>query len=424
MNFYTWGDAQCCLPRGATSATLAGPIDPRLMKGDLLLLEEVRAPSTGIEADANPAHRHVVRLTQVLEDQDPLNQQEVVEIAWSAEDALPFPLCISAIGRPPECALMKGLSVARGNILLVDHGRTVTEELEPAVPGGRKIERCDDCCDQMPSQRPVRYRPRLAHAPLVHRQPPTRPYYPPAPAGLPAARMLEQDVHLCLPAIISLKDNQGQSWEARADLFSSQDTDAHFVVEMDDDGRAVLRFGDDTLGKRPTPESCFTAVYRAGGGPIGNVGAGAIRYLLFRSNFDMPNTGLHPRSPLPAQGGSVPETLTEARRMAPDAFRSILRRAIIPEDYAAIVMRDFAGQVQRAAAALRWNGSWYHVLVAVDALGGTDPDPKLLAAIQAHLRRFRRINHAVTVHPASYVPLEIDLSICVERTALRGVHAA
>ena len=41
------------------------------------------------------------------------------------EDALPFPFCISAIGSAPGCAYVSTMSrVARGNVILVDHGRT------------------------------------------------------------------------------------------------------------------------------------------------------------------------------------------------------------------------------------------------------------------------------------------------------------
>ena len=95
IHFYTWGGEECCLPRGATRATLEDawadinapgpataadqkaeqqtkipPIDtsqwPRkldLNVGDVLIFEEVIGPKTGIPADADPAHRHAVRLT-------------------------------------------------------------------------------------------------------------------------------------------------------------------------------------------------------------------------------------------------------------------------------------------------------------------------------------------------------------------------
>jgi predicted phage baseplate assembly protein len=94
ISFYTWSDARCCLPRGATRATLAGSL-PDLKVGDPLLFEEVLGPQTGNPGDANRAHRHVVRLTSVLSGTDPLNNDPITEIAWAPEDALPFALCIS-----------------------------------------------------------------------------------------------------------------------------------------------------------------------------------------------------------------------------------------------------------------------------------------------------------------------------------------
>jgi len=68
--FYTWGAKDCCLAKGSTQATLDGAF-PNLKAGDVLLLAEKRGPRTGIEADADPAHRHAVRLTKVSESNDP-----------------------------------------------------------------------------------------------------------------------------------------------------------------------------------------------------------------------------------------------------------------------------------------------------------------------------------------------------------------
>ena len=43
-----------------------------LRRGDLLLFEEVRGPDTGLPGDADPTHRHVVRVTGVRLAEDPL----------------------------------------------------------------------------------------------------------------------------------------------------------------------------------------------------------------------------------------------------------------------------------------------------------------------------------------------------------------
>ena len=64
LQFYTWSDRRCCLPKGATRATLAGH-HPHLTTGTLLLFEEVIGAETGNPADADPARRHVVRLRTV-----------------------------------------------------------------------------------------------------------------------------------------------------------------------------------------------------------------------------------------------------------------------------------------------------------------------------------------------------------------------
>ena len=107
-----------------------------LKAGDVLLFEEVIGPDTGLAADADPAQRCLARLTSVItEDKngdpliDPLHGTPIAEIAWGVEDALPFPLCISArIETETGPQLMTDLSVARGNIALADHGLSLSGE--------------------------------------------------------------------------------------------------------------------------------------------------------------------------------------------------------------------------------------------------------------------------------------------------------
>ncbi len=82
-----------------------------------------------------PRHRHVVRLTAVRKFSpddptapltDPLTGTAITEIAWAAEDALPFPLCISAVTDERRMArsILDNVSLARGNMVLADHGLT------------------------------------------------------------------------------------------------------------------------------------------------------------------------------------------------------------------------------------------------------------------------------------------------------------
>ena len=138
---YTWNDDQCCLPRGATRATLADtkPRSISLAAGDVIVFEEVRDPETGLlKADPDPSRAHAVRLTVATKAVDPVpaTPVNVVEIEWADEDALPFPLCVSALvgppGQPPQ--LETAISVARGNVVLADHGLAVAREPDDAEP--------------------------------------------------------------------------------------------------------------------------------------------------------------------------------------------------------------------------------------------------------------------------------------------------
>lgn len=465
---YTWGDLECCLPRGATSATLVdGPVQPpgpdpdpdddedgcddtepyqkdpgdekpprqeyppdkdpepervlRLAVGDLLLFEEIIGPGTGDLDDADPAHRHVVRLTRVEPTVDALYGQPLLEVGWGAEDALPFPLCVSVLGPAPECAVIEDVSVARGNVLLADHGRGLDE---PEDLGCVPVETEETVCERegRPSdviRHPGCFRPVLAESPLTFSQP--------LPPTGPAARLLDQDPRLALPWVrLSSQpgcdgpspENGGpqREWTPRRDLLASGADDDHFVVEMDDRRRAHLRFGDGELGSRPQAELAFGARYRTGNGPVGNVGADTLTLAV--TDELVSGVTLAPRNPLPARGGTAPEPLVDVKLFAPHAFRQTLERAITADDYAALAGQHPA--VQRAAAELRWNGSWYEARVAVDPLGRTGADAALLAEIDAHLRRFRRIGHDLAVLPAHYVPLDVALCVCVERGFLRA----
>ena len=70
-----------------------------------------------------------VLLTRIAHVQDPLYpDRSLTEITWAEEDALPFPLCLSVMGPPPACEILENISVARGNLILVDHGRRVDED--------------------------------------------------------------------------------------------------------------------------------------------------------------------------------------------------------------------------------------------------------------------------------------------------------
>jgi hypothetical protein len=384
IDFYTWSDEACCLPKGATRATLVNrDLGVQLKKGDLLAFVEVRGPS-GLEVDADPAHRHVVRLIDVQPDTDPIGATptDVLDIEWAPQDALPFALCVSATG------VSDPISVAEANIVFADHGRTVEEDL-PEPPSA-----------------PKRFRPRLSAGPLTFqgRVLTASNALVLVDPATPAASAFSWDPKDVRPAIVLTSG--GELWLPQRDLLESAPTAQEFVVETEENGSAVLRFGDGTLGKRP--DAALLARYRVGNGLAGNIGADAIAHVV----TDVVNEAqvLDVSNPLPARGGAEPEPLEEIRLNAPQAFRT-QERAVTEADYAEVALRH--PEVQRAVATRRFTGSWYTMFVTVDRLGGLPVDAAFEQEFSAFLDRFRLAGYDLEVDGAVFVPLEMLLTVCV-----------
>lgn len=413
IDFYEWGDAACCLPKGATRATLAGNF-PDLAVGDVLIFEERIGPRTGQAADANPKLRHAIRLCALESGlTDDLTGAEITEIRWAEEDALPFPFCVSStlddsVGGGP----VNRVSHALGNIVLADHGRSISGEELPPVPVShlRLVpEATDDSCERAdPVPLPVRYRPHLALGPVTQ----VSPDYD--PGGSPSAfAAMDQRLDNRRPAAHLDDDlNPSERWLARRDLLQSFPGDRHFVVETERDSRARLRFGDDLNGRRPNSRTGFTASYRVGNGASGNIGADAVRHMVTDQGGI-----LALRNPLPATGGVDPESMEEVRQSAPYAYRR-QERAVTAEDYADVARRH--PDVQRAAATFRWNGHGHTVFVTVDRFGGRPVTPEFETELRLFLDRFRMAGYDLEIDSPRFVALELGLFVCASPDHFRS----
>jgi hypothetical protein len=440
LSVHTWGNKRCCLPIGTTSAhvfaidaTGTHAIRPPLEVGDLLLLEEVRGPDTGAEADADPTHRQVVRITRVVPDpslsttgsasdqmHDPLylaaltggelapvtvpvpvnDTLPLVEVTWRAEDALSFPLCLSAAF--DDGTAIERISVARGNLIVADHGRSITEDhgFDPPFGGDRA-------------------RIRLDRSPLTM----TRPT--PGEDG---------DVRETVPVIgldvTRVGGGPPTPWQVAPDLLVFRGTDPRFVADVDAAGRPTLRFGDGDYGQRLSDVTSITATYRIGNGRPGNIGADGLAHIVRPDTLPptWPLEVLTVRNPLPARGGIDAETIEEVRQYAPAAFRAIQYRAVTEDDYrrAALTAAGVAG----AVASFRWTGSWYTVFVGIDpadpdqvltdARGHTRLAPAFRQRVTDVLDRYRLAGYDLEVRSARYVPLDITIDLCVKPGFFRG----
>ncbi len=460
LRVHTFGDADCCLARGTRQAFLYG-IDgdqlyrPAFSAGDYLLLEELRSPVTGAVADADPTQRAVVRLEAVEDAEDPVFTDQLTggvlsprhapgaedplplqRVTWRVEDALDRSFCLSS--ESPLAGNISPVSIMRGNVAPADHGRMLRRDGLQITAGTGRWPLAELALSE----------------PGLTRQ-----------AGVPDPRLsadgrpasdrhdLAAGPREAVPAVHLRSVQSGGArrfWTAVPHLGDSGAYDRHFVAETDNDGLTALRFGDDAHGRAPRNVEEVTAFYRVGSGRRGNLSAGALVHavapdLSFWADPGAPvgPLSLDPgdpdadvafaeiarvRQPLPAEGGTDPETIAAVRALAAEEIKAIQFRAVTPEDWQVMALRD--PSVAAAKARFRWVGSWHCVFVALHPRdpanlvrlpgGGVRLGDDYAATMRAYLRRFKLAGSDLALRAAQYVPLEIDIRLCIAPGHYRG----
>lgn len=416
MALYNWSSTDCCLPVGATRATLAGAF-PDLVVSQPLVLAEVKGPETGDPEDADPRCRQAVRLTRIEVTTDPLTQAAVTNIWWDVQDALTATLCIATtVGSGEESVAHTAVSAALGNLVLVDHGRSLGSPVEAlpvdiaAVTAGR------------------RFWPRLPVSFVTYAQP-----SPLDASGLltvSATAAAKADPTQATP-VLSIESVrtipnalggpptvQVTPWTAVRALFDPavRSSPHALVVEVETDGGARLRFGDGTDGAKPDAGDRFrAAAVRLGDMGLGLVGAETLTHIVGGSpQID----GVS--NPLPAFGGAAPETVASARAAAPYAFRT-QKRAVTLADYEATALSCPTVPVIAAVAVNRLTRSWRTVFVAVELADGAVLDEAGRAKLIDWFDTYRMAGLDVEVENAKRVALELVLHVCVDPSYRRDV---
>ncbi len=228
-----------------------------------------------------------------------------------------------------------------------------------------------------------------------------------ADSSLSVSSLMNFDPGAALPAINLSGTTHAttETWNPQQDLLASGESDLVFVVEMESDGTATLRFGDNTNGRAPETGTHFVASYRIGNGTAGNVGVDSLIYFAGDPRIRQC------RNPLPATGGTDPETDDQIRRRAPQAFLT-QERAVTMADYANVVEQN--PQVDKAVATLRWTGSWYTVFIAVEPQGAGVLPATLQRTLKKNAERFHLAGQDLELDNPQYVPLQIQLEVCVD----------
>lgn len=229
--------------------------------------------------------------------------------------------------------------------------------------------------------------------PLAHPRPMLRPLGP------------GQAVHRDLVVLTEL-GGVIQEWTLRETLAFSRDDALEVTVEVDEDDRAMVAFGDGAAGAIPPAGAVVTASYRVGGGAHGNVAAGSISIVA-----DAPQLALlaaEVTNPAPATGGGDREGIEHAVRHAPAVFRS-LRRAVTADDYRALALQ-FGGVGKVRAEATAWN----RVTLYVAPGGGGHVSDTLEAGLLAYFEDKRPVTTTIEVEDADYVPVYVTAEVGVK----------
>ena len=401
--FYTWGDDECCLPAGATAATLRGaPAAARACTpATCWSSRRCSAPTTGRPGGRRPypPPRRAAWPPTRSAGVRPADRQDGRRGRVGDDDALPFPLCLRRVRRRRPAARVQAV-VARGNVVLADHGRHDARPAErPRAAARPPDRRATGRCSR---------RTGLTQARAVRRTTP-RSTRAPAAAALDAR-----------PARRAAGDRAARRRRRRWDAAARPARPATASPPSSSSrprttAGATLRFGDGVDGRRADGRRrASTPRYRIGNGAAGNVGAEALVHA-GRTPIDGVDASAT-RCPPPAASTRSRLEQVAARRARRRSARQ--ERAVTAADYAAVAERH--PDVQRAAATRRWTGSWYTVFVTVDR-ARRPPGRRRLRGRAARVPRALPDGRLrPRVDAPRYVPLELALTVCVEAGHVRA----
>lgn len=424
LRLYTWSDTVSALEEGATTADLliagaGGEADAirleELLNGNsplqvppaeddvdttvpVLLLQEHLNPATGTDNGVDVARRQALRLVPpAVRQQDPVTGTWFVRVQWRPEDALAQRFCFtSEIGG----TLVRDLCRFHGNLWRVTQGRPQETVFWP--PGTDPLPAADD--RRLRALAHGRWRRRIRPEGAA-RVPDAVVCALPASAGVLAFRATPADGITPPKSTLQVAvSGFANPWSERSDLVLSRDDEEHFVVQVHENATAQIRFGNGVNGRTPPGDAQITCRWQSGQGLAGNVGADMLTG----------HSGGATRvwNPFDVTDGREPEPVSSLVRRAPEAYRRRQLRAVTLDDYAA--RAEEVDGVAHARARYRWSGSWRVVRVAIDPVGGGTLAPGLRDRIAAHLEALHLIGDDVELRAASYVPLDIRVTLCAK----------
>jgi predicted phage baseplate assembly protein len=291
---------------------------------------------------------------------------------------------VVSLARALENGYVLGDTVVYGNVVPVTHGATAPDEVlgsgDPSQPSQRFL---------------------LRRSPLAFVPDPT------AERGVRAAVEVFVD---------------GERWTEVATLADSSGSDKHYLLDIDENERAFVQFGDGTFGAQPASgRNNVIARYRVGHGLAANVPANTIAQMpqplpFLQATFNG----------LAAGGGEERETPEQTRRSAAHRVRT-LGRAVSLGDYADLAL-TFGG-VAKARADWDWESGRRIILLTLADSGGGALSGELKEALYAFFAERSAAGGRLRIRDHRSVPIRLALQVTVQRNftqaeVLRGLWQA
>ena len=221
-----------------------------------------------------------------------------------------------------------------------------------------------------------------------------------------AGRRYSTDVEL-----FSTLGDDVTAWTRRDTLAFSGPGQRDFLVDIDENDQATVRFGDGANGAIPEAGAALTVTYRTGGGSDGNVDANTVITIIDAAALS--DIGAIVTNPLPANGGADRESIEHAVRQAPLIFRSF-QRAVTTADYEALA-RTVNGVAKVRAAGDGWN----QVTLFVAPAGGGKVSDELEIRLKAYFEDKRMLSQVVEIGDVDYVEIRVTAIVGIESYYVR-----
>jgi hypothetical protein len=199
----------------------------------------------------------------------------------------------------------------------------------------------------------------------------------------------------------------GVLWKEARNYSDLGSADQAYLLELDESGYTLIKFGDGLNGKVPANNSVIQCTYKTGGGPQGQVGVATL------NNVVTPITGVLSVTNITAGiGGNAAQTVADGQKMLPGTIAT-LNRAIAQGDYAIQALN-----VPGVAKAVELAGDFAskQVLLPIAPSGGGMPSTTLKNQVIAFFRNVKALTFRVVPQNPYYLPLKLSLDLFVKPT--------